>query len=157
MIYSDNSVIIKKSEKKDIYYLSQNLREEDRVEVFLSHGHSPREALEKCLDSIHCYTSLNAKTGVPICMFGVNPEMILDDKAVVWMLSTEELFKIKIKFLKKSKIFINEMLQIYPCLYNHVHAKNIKSIEWLTWLGAKFGNLIKVNDTEYFQYFEFKR
>lgn len=111
------------------------LRESDINEVWASHHHKPEEALRQSIEqSFLCYTIEN---GNPVASFGLVPENIISNKATVWMLASEDLNKIKIRFLINCKKFINLMLEYYPYLYNYVDDRNKKSIEWLLFLGAK--------------------
>ena len=119
----------------DAEYLQDKLRQSDIDEIWASNNISPRDALIKGVkNSIYCCTICN---GNPIGIFGIVPETIMGSKACIWMLSSEDIRKIKVKFLRTNREFINNMLEFYPYLYNHVDARNTASIKWLEYCGAK--------------------
>lgn len=155
--YKTKLVKVRDSEIRDVFELAQNLREEDKQEVWKSHNHTPEDALlQGFTNSFICYTvELNEK---PVCMFGAVPENLLDDKAHVWMLASPELTKIRKAFLMNSPKFIHIMLDHYPLLFNYVDIANTESIKWLSWCGAEFGVVVPYGvEQELFQYFQFKR
>ena len=141
--------------ESDIKYLSDNLRQSDIFEIWASHHATPLSALTQCHNSPF---SLTVERENPICMFGINPESLLGNKAVIWCLATDELSTINIRFLKHSREFIEMFLEIYPYLYNFVDDRNTESIAWLKFCGAvmeepkPFGM-----DNMPFRYFYFER
>lgn len=121
---------------KDVNYLSNNLRQSDIDEIKASHNHTPKEALMISLkESIFALTV--EKEGVPVAMFGIVPESALGYRASVWLLASPCLDKMKRRFVRHSRKFIEMMLEFYPNLSNFVDVRNKTSIAWLRWLGAK--------------------
>jgi len=138
MIYYDdkNGFTIRDSERGDIELMKDRLREADKQEIWASDNHTPEEALR---------SSFNLSTekltvvfnGEPVAMFGIVPVTLLDDRAIVWMLTTDLIEKVSVRFLKLSKKFINLLREKYGILFNFVDVRHKKSIDWLEWCGAK--------------------
>jgi hypothetical protein len=128
--------IVRQSVVEDIDYLAKYMRWADKREIYASNHLSPKEALRIGFEkSIYCRTVEN---GNPIMMFGVCPISFFDKSAKVWMLGTNDISKISIRFLRGCRHYIDEMLNIYPALYNYVDVRNKKSVKWLEFLGAEF-------------------
>ncbi len=91
-------------------------------------------------------------------MFGISPVHVLGDKAIVWMLASEKLDNIKLRFARHSRYFINLMLEYYPYLHNYVDCRNKGSISWLKFCGATFEEPKPYGlEGKPFMYFSFKR
>lgn len=134
--YWEDSVIVRDSIASDVDYLKDKLRYSDVREIWRSHNHTPEDALKISLDkSSVCLTIFINK--IPVGMFGINPETLLGDKAIIWLLATDDILKIKIRFLRNCKKFINFILKDYSVLYNYVDNDNVDSIKWLKFIGAK--------------------
>ena len=133
--FDKDGIVVRRSVRSDVEYLKSRIRWSDQNEIWASDHMYPHEALKKGLEkSIFCCTITN---GNPIAMFGIVPQTLLGHKASIWMLGTDGIEKIKIKFLRTNKKFIDMMLEYYPYLYNHVDERNTVSIEWLKFCGAK--------------------
>lgn len=156
MIYYDqDNIVVRTSVKEDIDGLKDRLRFEDVQEIKASHNHTPEEALYISLSqSMVCLTVEN--DGLPVAMFGINPESVWKNEAIVWLLSSPEFHKLRIRFLKHSRRFIKVFLEYYPLLYNFVDCRNTPSIKWLKFCGAQFGDKIILSGVP-FQYFKFER
>ena len=152
--YRRDGITVRSSTIEDVEYLSTRLRKEDIEEVWASHRHKPEDALRISLETSTLCLTID-DNGTPVGMFGVHPETMLGNKGVVWFLSSDRLEKIKSRFLRHGKSFINLMLNHYGYLYNFVDTRNVKSVMWLKFLGAKFSDIVKINDVE-FQYFSFE-
>lgn len=135
--YSQNKIIVRDSTVADVLSLAYSMRPSDRQEIYDSHHHGPQEALDISLKhSALCFTVEN--NGDVVAMFGACPDSVLGDSATVWMLSSPGLDRIRRRFARRSKFFIDFMLSIYPYLENYVSVKNTASIKWLKMCGAKF-------------------
>ena len=156
MLYNKDGIKVRKSESKDIAYLAQHMRKCDVDEVWAAAHKTPEEALREGMDhSIYCRTCEN---GNPILMFGIVPHSICGHSASVWMLSTDDIEKIKIKFLRHNKEYLDEMLCYYSRLENFVHSKNTKSVQWLKCLGATIEEARPYGvDQELYHHFYFER
>lgn len=151
--YAKDGVTVRDSLKEDINPIASNIRQSDKNEIWKSHRHSPQDALNVAFsESILCFTV--TKDGIPIAMFGCVPNMLLSDKASVWLLGTDKLTEIQTKFIRLSKKFIGVMLEHYSYLYNFVDVDNYDSRRWLKWCGFKLGQVIPYGiDKTPFQYF----
>jgi hypothetical protein len=135
LFYNQDGIIVRRSVKKDVDLLSKNMRQSDKNEVWASHHHMPHDALSLSLEhSILCLTV--EKQGEVVAMFGICPDSILGTSATIWLLASDKLEEIKKRFVRHSRKFVQMMLDFYPYLYNSVDARNIKSIEWLRFIGA---------------------
>jgi len=135
MIYYDKDGIkVRDSEEDDIKYLRYNLRLSDVDEIWASNHVDPNTALREGLkNSSVCLTVLKRS---PIAMFGCCPSSLISDRAVIWMLATNDLISIKTPFIRYSRKFVDVMLEQYPLLYNWVDARNTHSVLWLKRIGA---------------------
>lgn len=133
--YSLNNVVVRNSVKEDIDALADKLKQSDIDEIWASHNHRPKEALELSLsESSLCLTIED--NGNVIGMFGICPQSFLGTKAIIWLLSSEDLFDRKYRFIRHSRYFIELFLEMYPYLENYVDNRNVKSIRWLKACGA---------------------
>ncbi len=116
-----------------VWSVANRLRVGDKQEVWLSSGKSPKRcAFESFTHSKH--TWVITVNGHPECLFGVG-ESHKPDVGVVWMLGTDEVPKHRKALLREARAWVEQMLDIYPTLYNLVHADNTVSIAWLKRLG----------------------
>ena len=157
LYYNQDQITVERSTRGDAEYLKHNMRQQDKEEIWASHHHTPEQAMDFIINkTIFCLTV--KIQGQPVAMFGVNGETVLGDKGIVWMLATDEIDKIKLRFLRHSRRFVKMMLEYYPYVYNFVDVRNKVSIAWLRKLGAKF-DTAKPHGVEQklFRYFWFER
>lgn len=135
MIYYDhNGIVARDSKESDIKHLSDNMRDDDVIELAAT-GDTPTHSL--CYGFVHSTMIVTLElNGEPVAMFGYVPDSLLDSRAIVWMLTTAGVEKIRKTFLKLSRRFIRLMLSHYAELYNYVDARYKRSIDWLNWCGA---------------------
>lgn len=155
--YSQGNFIVRRSVMSDIDVIAPHIREADRKEIWASHHITPRTALYNGI-----MTSLIPMTielaGEPCVMFGVCPQALLGNTAILWMLGTPKVENVKVRFIRNNRKFIDMFLTFYPFLTNFVHVENTKSIAWLKWLGAEFDNPARYGiEQEYFMKFYFHR
>lgn len=119
---------------EDIAYVAARMREADVQDVWAAGHKKPYDAL-----AFSVARSLEAKTGAvdgrPICIFGVGPITLLSDMGVPWLLSTDEMPRHALKFLKESKLCVRDWRKRYSVLANMVDCRNRIAIKWLKWLG----------------------
>jgi len=115
-----------------VEFIGHNLREADRVEVWLSHRLSPLDAVRQSwLASLECHAVVD-DDGVPVALCGVS------GGGVIWLLCTNGLLATaanRRQFIREGKCWVNRCLQRYGPLSNWVYAKNMGSIRWLKSLG----------------------
>ncbi|NJO00347.1 MAG: DUF2833 domain-containing protein [Bacteroidia bacterium] len=97
----------------------------------------PTEAVRRCIEET-IFSLTVEDSGKPVAIFGINPENILGDSAIIWMLSTDHIDGLRKRFARNSRRFVDLMLDYYPNLENYVSVENKKSIEWLKFCGAEF-------------------
>ena len=125
--------VIRPATYEDCLALAPNLRQEDKDEVWESHGHLPEEALILSFEA-----SPNAQVGTIngeiVCMFGVAPT---DDpnSGSAWMLASDLIQDVSREFLKRNKEVLNDMSAGYRFLFNYAWSKNTTHLRWLKWLG----------------------
>lgn len=155
--YDQDGVIIRNSKPEDAIVIAEGLRKSDREEVWCSHNYNSLTAMDLSLkNSIMAFTiELN---GIAIGAFGCVSDNIMGNKASIWFLSTDAINKLKIKFLRNNRRFIDMMLEVYPYLYNWVDARNDKSIAWIKFLGGNIKEAIPYGvENKLFHYFTFTR
>lgn len=119
----------------DVLYLSDHLREADRMEVMAGSGQCPFDVLmEGLTTSDECYTALD-DAGVPICMFGVAPIPMRAHAGAIWMLATDELKKHTKYLLRQTPVYIAKFHKRYEILANCVDERNETHIRWIQWAG----------------------
>ena len=155
LYYDLNGIIVRRSTMQDVEYLKDKLRQSDIDEVWSSHRHTPEQSLRLSLEKSILALTIEDK-GKPVSMFGINPESVLGNKAVIWFLSSDEIKNIKTRFVRNCRAFINIFLEYYPMLYNFCDKRNIDAMNWLEFCGARFGDTVKINDVD-FSYFSFER
>lgn len=135
-LYQNGNVRIRPSIHWDIERMKDGIRESDRAEIEASHNQTPYEALSYGMrHASFCATVLYE--GNPVAMFGTVPDM--KPAGTVWLLATNDVYKMRYTFLKLSKRFVKLMMGRYPVLFNFVDARNKITIKWLEWIGAKVG------------------
>ena len=155
--YKSKVAEVRDADMKDVFALAPNVREADKREIWKSHHRTPEGALMSgYTSSVFCLTIIYK--GKPIAMFGVSPESLLSDKAIVWLLASQELEKVQKTFIRNNKRIIAMFLAHYPTLYNFVDVENKQSIKWLMWCGAHIGTAVPYGiEQKLFNYFEFRR
>ena len=141
--YEEQNVLIRDSEFSDIDALKGKLKKADIDEVKASHNFTPEEALRNSFNLSTMKFTFLYKNKV-IGMFGIRPESLVSNVAIVWMLTSDEIENMKLRFLRLSRIFLGVFRSYYPVLVNHVDIRHKSSIAWLEWMGAKFMPSIKI-------------
>ncbi|MDR3569616.1 MAG: hypothetical protein P4L43_16445 [Syntrophobacteraceae bacterium] len=119
-------------------YLAQEMSEEDRAEC-AAMGLGPLRALTLGFDrSVVAWCALKVPEHRPLCAFGCMPlEGILSGKGSPWFLSTPELRKYAVRFLKDCDEYLGRMLDICPVLVEMVDVRHLRGIKWVKWLGFR--------------------
>ena len=125
------------SRHEDCNYLADRLRYEDKREILDATGLTPYGGLIKSyVSSEVCFTIVD-KDDVPVGMFGVSK------RGAIWLLASEEIFRIRFSFLRESRKVVDFLNKQYPTLWNFVDSRNELHIRWLKWCGFKFLRKIK--------------
>lgn len=159
LYYSKDGVIVRDSTPTDIAYLRNDLKKSDVDEIWASHHLKPYEALQEGMaNSIECLTVL--KDDRPVAMFGIVP-VAEEGKAIIWMLSTPNLFRIALEFIRHTAGFVGFFFHKYPhfkVFFNFVDERNKLSIKWLEKTGALLGEPKPFGAEKMpFRYFEYRR
>jgi hypothetical protein len=115
--------------------IAAKMREADRREIWASHRHTPRKALECSLERSDlawtCFVD-----GVAAFMWGAARQgSLLSAKGSPWLLGTDAILKVRKDFLRCCPFFVERMQRRFPRLENYIHAENLLSIRWLKWCG----------------------
>lgn len=125
---------IRPAAQADVDWIAPRMRAADRYEVLASMAIEPGRSLQLAFE-----LSEQAWTGTaddePVCMFGVSCLDPLSGAGVPWLLGTDLVDRHARGFLRGSKAIVAAMRAEYTSLENHVDARNMRSIEWLRWLG----------------------
>jgi hypothetical protein len=79
--------------------------------------------------------------GQIIAIWGLIPPSILSDTAYLWLYTTKYFTKHTFVFIRHSQRAVAEMLKEFPIIVGHGTPSNPRSLRWLKWLGAEFGDL----------------
>lgn len=77
-----------------------------------------------------------------IAMWGLIPPTLMSDVAYLWMYHTKHLHNHVFRFIRHSQYAVKEMLREFPTIVGHTAVGADRSIQWLRWLGAEFGEPI---------------
>lgn len=127
---------VRESSVFDCGKLAKVMREADKKEIWHSSRTTPLQALFIGYQGQRCWSGINNANEEVFTMFGVTRRD--EFSGVVWMLASDELSKVKKTFITECGSHVEEMLEGYDFLTNHVWSKNEVHIKWLKWLGFKF-------------------
>jgi hypothetical protein len=148
-------VDVRWSKSFDVSVVAEDMRQADINEIFASSGWGPREALNTALDySTECFTVVAQSTDLPLAMFGYRKD---DIGSIVWMLGTNQLYRYRMDFLRKSRKWCDYLQGTSPLLYNLIDQRNTAHIRWLEWLGFKFVRTIPEHGHLNLPFIEFVR
>ena len=127
---------VRPAKLEDSLQLAPKIRKGDRQEIMASDGASPLEALviPFTQKNAKIYSIIGTKSEGVIGMFGSSPTKE-KGYGVVWLLSSEVLFKHTKQFIKECPKWVNDMSKGYKYVYNFVDERNWKSLKWLQFLG----------------------
>lgn len=74
------------------------------------------------------------------CLWGLIPPTLISNRAYLWLLTTELVNEHQFLFIRHSQRMVEVMLREYDLITGHVKAGEDRSIRWLRWLGAVFGD-----------------
>ena len=98
----------------DAPMLYEDLREEDMMEC-IGLMHHPRDAVALSFQtSSKCYSVKTTEDGLLAC-FGVAPR---EGFGVAWLLGTRNFYKIKKKFVKESRMWVDDLMEGFDYLTN---------------------------------------
>lgn len=129
----------------------QDIREDDRRELFAMTEDIRREIMESITFSAECYAAVTEETAEPIVVFGrvMQPAR---DGALIWCLGTDKLQEYWFPFLRESRRILHGWAAEYDVLYNVVADFNTIHMRWLSWLGAKFHSSFDKNGATFIHF-----
>ena len=116
-------------------HIALHMRVEDQEEIMLSHGATPKEAIDYSYAHSEICDGIEGDDGMPIGLCGVCSD------GTIWMVGTDELTSkrsYRIDLIKKGREWVDSLLKTYNVLYNYVYAENTSAIKWLKALGFTF-------------------
>ena len=125
----------------DIEYILDNLREEDKLEAIQNKGENFKEVI---IDEIQkkkkkkILVGKTKKDDIPVLLGGCwelkeNPTI-----GIVWLLSTQEIEKHQICFLREMRKELEKYDEKYGITFNYLHKTNLLAKKWLKWAGYRF-------------------
>jgi hypothetical protein len=73
------------------------------------------------------------------CIWGVAPPSLMSSRAYLWLYVTELVKEHQFVLIRHSQVEIQKLLQMYETITGHCVVGSTRSIRWLKWLGATFG------------------
>lgn len=141
--------------KEHVRFVASRMRKADADEAMAAYGMSPEEAAWLSFwSSDLVLTVLEPESGRPMALFGVTVGSAVSGIGSVWLFGTDDIHKHKTAFAKRSRQYLDALLDIGGgVLTNVVDVRNKVSIAWLKWLGADFSEPFKMGPNR----MEFKR
>lgn len=116
--------------------IADNLRPSDLLEMEATSEHPPLLTLVLSV-MVSELAWVITSNGQPISVFGCGGLDTSPGEALVWMLGCPEMDdrRAAITIARMTGPYLAEMHTVYPRLWNHIDARNDKSLRWLKWSG----------------------
>lgn len=75
------------------------------------------------------------------CIWGVIRPTLLSVRAYLWLLTTDQMTEHQFLLIRHSQVEVEKLLKEYGVIIGHCSPRQPKSVRWLKWLGARFGQL----------------
>ncbi|QOC54137.1 hypothetical protein [Caulobacter vibrioides] len=117
--------------------LSENLRPSDRDEIAATHDLDPLLSLTTSVMLSDMAWIIHAD-GAPVAVFGCASSGC-PGSGLVWMMGTPamDVRPTALGIARATLPYLRRMHALYPCLWNHIDARNEKSMTWLRWSGFR--------------------
>lgn len=126
--------VVREATVEDADLLIGRLRQSDHDEVRAAMGISADEGLVLSLRlSTMAWIGLNA--GRAVVAFGVSPRSLYRQEGIPWLLGTDEIDRVGMGVLRKSRHFTQKMLDRYGYLENYTDDRHKSAHDWLRWCG----------------------
>ena len=113
------------------------VRQADIEEFYATAKWSPEMTLRFAIKhSTHRWAGI--VDGQVVAIFGASLASILTGTGIPWLISSNEVERYQMTFLRHSRPLLAEMLKEYRLLENYADARNVKACCWLRWMGFKF-------------------
>ena len=130
----------KKIKDDDLLFVLNNLREEDKIECIVNRGDDYVNSLlndfKNLSPSDFFLLAKTKKDNIPVLVAGV--KHIEKSIGCVFLLSTKEIEKHQICFLKEMKKEIEKYDEKFSILFNQIYKTNHLAKNWLRWTGFRF-------------------
>lgn len=113
--------------------LRGRLRKQDKDELLAATGMNSDSMLQESFFS-SCKAWVPVKGDIVLGIFGVAASPI-EGIGHPWLLGTEEIMQEVRAFVTLSRMYVQKMEALYPCLMNVVDVRNTLSQRWLRWCG----------------------
>ncbi len=135
--------IIRRPTLADLDFIVDNIRADDLAEVEAMGGKTVRECLDETTD-IRNTAWVWEHDGNVMCIFGVNPVENTDGIGAIWMLGTKFFDDHEMIFASACRPILDDLISKFKYVFNYVYVENIKSIQWLMWLGFKISEAVPI-------------
>lgn len=126
--------IVVEAERAHCRLLAEALDDEGRNLIRKYWGVEPTEGLERSFEvSSLCWTIL--VDGRTAGMFGCSGGE--DGTGYAWMTTAPDIEKVRLRFIRRSRQYIDRMLQRHGALVSWAHAENRPLLAWLQWSGFR--------------------
>lgn len=147
-------IIVREVRDGDAETLAATMRAADRAELAALDS-DPFDAIVRSVRySAMCHTT--TVDGEVACMLGVAPVSVLSNAGAPWMLGTDLVTRYRGALAHRTGPYITRMLELYPTLRNHVHARNVVAVRWLQRVGFLLQAPVVLPNGEVFYPFEMK-
>ena len=130
----------KEKNANDVLYILEHLREEDKAEAKILRGSDyVVSILNDIMNSCDDIFVLGCKKSddTPVCMGGCVPAKE-QGTGIVWLLSTPEIERHQICFLRNAKDEFEKINKKYWLTYNFIFNQNFLAKKWLSKFGYSF-------------------
>lgn len=157
-----NKAFVRPSKAQDVFDLAPRLREGDLNELKASSGITAEQALQQGFIISDIPMTIIGRDGeTVVAMFGVTNIPSMNFKqGVVWLLGSDGLGDIGLKFARECKQWVDTLQDQYDILWNVVDKRNELHIRWLTWCGFQFMREIPeagVESKPFYEFFKIKK
>ncbi len=128
-----NKLVVSHIEYVDIPKVSaMNLNEADLKELDILEVESTWALVASCIKSMtrKCYKVVRLDDDKILAVYGVTTD------GLIWFLSDVELKDHYREFIKRSRLYYNDLLSDVITCMNKVHSEHDVAIRWLEWLGV---------------------
>lgn len=148
---------IRPSTLEDVNFLSTRLREADREDVLAAGSESPEASLLAGFRMSDECSTVTDSEGTPIFMFGVIPLETDPSVGCIWLLSSDEIEKHQVEFLRRCRPFVDHLMKNYRVIGNFTDCRNKLHHRWLRWCGFKFYGTVQGRGPGSLPFYDFAR
>ena len=148
------SGIVRRPIPGDAERLGGNLRGADLEEIRAAQpGKDPRAVLRAGFESTPNLRVVEIE-GEPAAAFGVVPDPTpgYPKVGLVWMVGSPALYLYWREFARRSRPLLAEASLGYDLIWNVVHERNVRHVEWLRRLGFTFFRKVPINGHQFIEF-----